>query len=150
MDRVQQLALESKRAQIALEKEEIELAKIEKQLTELNVKYTEAMEERQRLQDETELVAKRLVAADKLIGGLSSESERWKIDLESLHGELEEIVGNCLLSAGFLAYCAPFSYDFRQKMIYDDWLASVLEKDIPLAQPYTIESQLTNDVEISK
>ena len=83
------------------------------------------------------------------ISGLSSENERWHKELEALKIELEKIVGNCLLSAGFLAYNGPFTFEFRIEMLYNDWQQSILDKGIPLSQPFKIESQLSNDVEIS-
>ncbi|XP_028981786.1 dynein heavy chain 10, axonemal [Diachasma alloeum] len=150
MEKVQALEVEAERAQKALEKELKELQKIEKQLKELNAKYEIALADRLALQEETDLLERRLVAADKLIGGLSSENVRWKEELVNLQAELELIIGNSLLSAGFLSYAGPFSYEFRNQMVYDDWQNSVLEKSIPLSQPYRIETQLTNDVEISE
>lgn len=149
MDRVKELEAESVAARTALEKELKELDKLEKQLTKLNSEYETAMAEKQRLQDETELLQRRLVAADKLIGGLSSEYVRWQQELESLKDELEKIVGNCLLSAGFLSYLGPFTYEFRIEMLYNDWQKSILDKGIPLSQPFRIEKQLSNEVEIS-
>ncbi|KAI4497255.1 hypothetical protein M0802_007739 [Mischocyttarus mexicanus] len=150
MERVQMLQIESERAERALEKEERELKRIEKIIKDLNVKYESAMEERQKLQEETHLLQRRLIAADKLIGGLHSENIRWQKELEGLHEEEERIIGNCLLSSGFLAYCGPFSYEFRNDMIYNDWLRSITERKIPLSQPFNIQTQLSDDVEISK
>ncbi|KAL7295702.1 hypothetical protein TKK_0011053 [Trichogramma kaykai] len=149
MDRCKALEEESLAAKKALEREMRELQKIEKTLFDLNDKYETAMSERQSLQEETDLLQRRLIAADKLIGGLSSENKRWQIELVDLKKELVEIVGNCLLSAGFLAYTGPFTFEFRSEMLYNDWLKSVIEKEIPLTQPFRIENQLSNDVEIS-
>ncbi|XP_011310250.1 dynein heavy chain 10, axonemal [Fopius arisanus] len=149
MEKVQTLEIEAERAKKALEKELKELQKIEKQLNELNAKYEIALADRLALQGETDILERRLLAADKLIGGLSSENVRWKEELENLQAELELIIGNSLLSAGFLSYAGPFSYEFRNQMVYDDWQRSILEKSIPLSQSYRIENQLTNDVEIS-
>lgn len=143
------LEAESERARKALEREERELKKLEKAITELNAKYEKAMEERQKLQEETDVLQRRLIAADKLINGLSSENERWKRELESLHEQIVKIVGDCVLSAGFLAYCAPFSYEYRNKMLYEDWKNSVIEKKIPFTETFRIENQLSNDVQIS-
>ena len=143
------LEAEAERAQKALEKEERELRRIEKQLSELNAKYEIAMAERQKLQDETDLLQRRLIAADKLMSGLSSENERWQKDLENLREEMAKIIGNCLLSAGFLSYNGPFSYEFRNEMVYSNWQNSILEKEIPLTQPFRLETQLSSDVEIS-
>lgn len=149
MDRVAELDTESERARKALEREERELRKIEKAIAELNSKYKSAMTERQQLQEETDVLQRRLIAADKLIHGLSSENERWKKELESLHEEIKMIVGNCLLSAGFLAYCGPFSYEYRNQMLYDDWWNSILQKNIPFESTFKIETVLSDDVEIS-
>ncbi|GFO07645.1 dynein heavy chain 10, axonemal [Plakobranchus ocellatus] len=59
-----------------LDKINKQLAKLEDLLHSLNLKYESAMAERQRLEEETQLMEKRLIAADKLIHGLSSENER--------------------------------------------------------------------------
>ncbi|XP_012151823.2 dynein heavy chain at 89D [Megachile rotundata] len=149
IERVRALEAESERARKALEREERELKKLEKAIAELNAKYEKAMEERQKLQEETDILQRRLVAADKLINGLSSENERWKKELENLHGQTEKIIGDCLISAGFLAYCGPFSYEYRNQMIYEDWKNSVIERKIPFTENFRIESQLSSDVQIS-
>lgn len=150
IERVQALELEAEKAKKALEKEERALKKIEQQINELNDKYKVALDERIKLQQETSLLQRRLIAADKLISGLSSENVRWKKELENLHSGFDLIVGNCLLSAGFLSYNGPFSFEFRNKMVYDDWQQSILDKNIPIIQPFKIENQLSSDVEISE
>jgi len=149
MDRVQTLEAESEKARRALEKEEQELKRLEQTIHELNAKYDIAMTKRQSLQDETDLLQRRLSAADKLIFGLASENERWRKDLEILQDDMEKITGNCLLGASFLAYSGPFSYEFRNEM-YSDWQRSILEKELPLSTPFKLETQLSDDVEISR
>ncbi|EZA57210.1 Dynein heavy chain 10, axonemal [Ooceraea biroi] len=149
IDRVRALEVEAEKTRRALEKEERELKRLEKTIGELNAKYDVAMIERQELQDETDLLQRRLVAADKLITGLSSENERWQKELADLHDDMEKITGNCLLSAAFLAYSGPFSYEFRNEM-YNDWQQSIQEKKLPLTKLFKFETQLSNDVEISK
>lgn len=150
MDRVKVLEEESKKAAAALAKEERELQRLEEQLTVLNAKYERAMKEHDSLQEETDILQKRLLAADTLISGLSSENERWQEDLENLSRNSHKMIGDCLLSASFLAYCGPFSFELRNKMIYDDWQGHVLEHDIPTSRPFQLETQLSDDVEMSK
>ncbi|XP_011874224.1 PREDICTED: dynein heavy chain 10, axonemal [Vollenhovia emeryi] len=149
IDRVQALGAESEKARRALEREERELKRLETTIQELNAKYNVAMAERQNLQDETDLLQRRLMAADKLISGLSSENERWRKDLQVLQDDMEKITGNCLLAASFLAYSGPFSYEFRNEM-YSDWQKNILEKELPLSKPFKLEAQLSDDVEISR
>lgn len=35
-------------------------------------------------------------------------------------------------------------------MVYDDWQSDIIEREIPLTQPFRIEQNLTTDVEVSQ
>lgn len=59
-----------------LEKIQKELTSIEEELGQLSVQYEEAMTEKKALQEEADLMERRLTAASKLISGLSSEKAR--------------------------------------------------------------------------
>lgn len=59
-----------------LEKVTKEVSALEEELQELNKKYEEAMVEKQALEEETRIMERRLIAADKLISGLGSENIR--------------------------------------------------------------------------
>lgn len=150
IEKVSALEIESEKARKALEKEERELKKLEEILSQLNDKYENAMKDRQRLQEETDLLQKRLIAADKLIGGLSSENERWEKEAEHLRENIDDIYGNCLLSSSFLTYCGPFTYEFRSKMIFVDWKEQIVLAKIPMNADFKLETELTDDVEISR
>lgn len=118
-------------------------------LSKLNEKYKNAMAERTIIQEEKDLMERRLIAADKLIKGLSSENTRWKNDLVDLEEYKKKIFGNCLMSSSFLAYTAPFSYEFRVDMLFNNWFPSIIEKKIPITNPFKIEVELTDEVMIS-
>ncbi|KAL7391500.1 hypothetical protein ABVT39_010104 [Epinephelus coioides] len=133
-----------------LESIQSELNNIQKELQALGEKYEAAISEKQLLQEEAELMERRLIAADKLISGLSSENERWTQDLEELKQRRVRLLGDCLISAAFLSYVGAFSWDFRNEMVYQLWVKDVQEKGIPLSQPFKVESLLTDEVEISR
>lgn len=73
MARLEKNFFQSKRE---LERIQNELAAIQKELGALGEKYDAAMSEKQLLQEEAEVMERRLIAADKLISGLGSENER--------------------------------------------------------------------------
>ena len=81
---------------------------------------------------------------------LSCVNKRWKDDLEELKQKRIRLLGDCLVSAAFLSYVGAFSWDFRHDMLEKNWQVDVMEKKIPLSQPFKLETMLTNDVEISK
>ena len=67
-----------------LEKIQKELSSIEEELARLSVQYEEAMTEKRALQEEADLMERRLVAASKLISGLSSEKARSALIRENI------------------------------------------------------------------
>lgn len=59
-----------------LEKIQRELASIEAELASLSKQYEEFMAEKRALEEEAEIMERRLMAASKLISGLGSEKDR--------------------------------------------------------------------------
>lgn len=66
-----------------LERIQNELAAIQSELEALGAKYEAAILEKQKLQEEAEIMERRLIAADKLISGLGSENMRSAADAGS-------------------------------------------------------------------
>ncbi|CAH1165598.1 unnamed protein product [Phyllotreta striolata] len=149
-EKVEQLQKDFATAQRFLERLQNEIKNLEKKLDDLNAKYTAAMIRRKELQEETELMLKRSIAADKLINGLSSEQARWKEDLAELYRDKERLIGICLLCSGFLAYCGPFTFEFRREMVYENWYEDLVRRQIPLSENFRLELFLTTEVEISQ
>uniref|UniRef100_H3BAL0 Dynein axonemal heavy chain 10 n=1 Tax=Latimeria chalumnae TaxID=7897 RepID=H3BAL0_LATCH len=136
-----------------LEKIQAELTAIQNELKALGEKYEAAMREKQQLQEEAELMERRLIAADKLISGLGSENvslSRWTNDLEELKQRRVRLLGDCLICAAFLSYDGAFNWEFRNEMVYIVWQQQILDEEIPLSQPFRVENLLADDVEISR
>lgn len=147
-DRVEFLKNDLEEKAKVLEYLRVEVENLEKELGNLNTKYSASLSLRQKYSEELDISEKRLNAADRLVTGLMSEKIRWAEELENLGAERENIIGSCLLSASFLAYSGSFSWDFRKAMI-SDWLEDMKSRYIPISAPYKIEQNLSNDVEIS-
>ncbi|XP_021113288.1 dynein heavy chain 10, axonemal isoform X5 [Heterocephalus glaber] len=125
-----------------------ELATIQRELEALGAKYEAAILEKQKLQEEAEVMERWLIAADKLISGLGSENVRWLKDLDELVRRRVKLLGDCLLCAAFLSYTGAFTWEFREEMVRRVWQSDMLERGIPLSQPFHLESLLTDDVEV--
>ena len=65
------------------------------------------------LEDNIDLCSKKLDRAEKLIGGLGGEKERWTKAAEILGVKYTNITGDVLLSSGVVAYLGAFTVDFR-------------------------------------
>ncbi|KAK3083644.1 hypothetical protein FSP39_000711 [Pinctada imbricata] len=133
-----------------LEKINNEINKLEDTLKQLGIKYEEAMSERQKLEEETAIMERRLIAADKLISGLGSENVRWMKDLEELKSKRIKLLGDCLVGSAFLSYVGAFSWEFRDELVYKEWVNDLRNRDVPISDPYKLEDLLTNEVEVSR
>lgn len=92
---------------------------------------------------------RRLAAADKLINGLSSESVRWRAEVAKLLDKRQYLLGDCLVSAAFLAYTGPFSPNLRQRMLHNDWLPDLRRRGIPLSEDFKLVPLLIDEVTVS-
>ncbi|XP_025092040.1 dynein heavy chain 10, axonemal-like isoform X1 [Pomacea canaliculata] len=137
-------------AKTQLEKVTQEILNLEAELQELNRKYEEAMNERRALEEEAAIMERRLIAADKLISGLGSENVRWTIDLEELKKSRVRLLGDCLVGSAFLSYVGVFSWEFRNDLVYEEWISDLRTRGVPLTDPYRLDNLLTNEVEISR
>ena len=127
-----------------------ELAQLQTEIVTLRTTYTDKSEELRDLEEKAVQMEKHLLAASQLINGLSSEKVRWKVEKEKLLQARERLVGDCLIAAAFLSYTGAFTFDYRRRMVYDDWLVDVQSKGLPMTSPFRLESLLTSEVEISK
>ena len=55
-----------------------------------------------------------------------------------------------MLGAAFLSYLGAFSWDFRDGLLRKEWEKDVIDREIPISQPFSLDTLLTSDVEISK
>jgi len=55
----------------------------------------------------------KLDLANRLVGGLADENKRWKESVITLSNDSLTMIGNAIISAAFVSYIGPFSYEFR-------------------------------------
>lgn len=97
-------------------------------LQSLNDEFEAMTQKKKELEDNIDLCQKKLERAEKLIGGLGGEKDRWTEAAKTLGEKYINIMGDVLLSSGLVAYLGAFTVDFRQVQTQDrnDMLISVL------------------------
>ena len=126
-----------------------ELKKLEAEIEELSNNFKLKDAELKELQAEAERMRIYLESAAQLIGCLQSEKARWSKDKEHLKTRQTLLIGDCLLASSFLSYTGAFNYDYRHKMVYQDWQSDILSREIPITQPFKVEDLLTSEVCLS-
>jgi len=102
------------------------------------------------LKAKAEQFEKHLQAAAELINGLGDTRLRWQQEKSQIAGTKVRLVGDCLLAAAFLSYTGAFTYDYRKRMVYDDWYKDIVQRKIPITENLKVESLLATDVEVSR
>ena len=91
-----------------------ELKAVEEDLANLKQKFQDMIDKKENLEYQVDLCGKKLVRAEKLIGGLGGEKERWILAAERLQIVYDNLLGDVLISAGVIAYLGPFTSAFRE------------------------------------
>ncbi|KAG8235431.1 hypothetical protein J437_LFUL015496 [Ladona fulva] len=97
-----------------LNEKRAQLQEVTDKLQALNDEFAAMTKKKKDLEDNIQLCTQKLFRAEKLIGGLGGEKSRWSELAEMLQGQLKDIIGDVLLSAGVVAYLGAFTVDFRQ------------------------------------
>lgn len=81
----------------------------------------QATEEKAKVEAEAAACLTRLSLAERLVGGLSSENERWGNEIEKLRNSATTLVGDCMLASGFVSYVGAFDQGNRDILWKSVW-----------------------------
>ena len=97
------------------------------------------------------MCGKKLVRAQKLIGGLGGEKTRWTHAAEALQITYDNLLGDVLISSGVIGYLGPFTAPFREECI-TDWIRFVNSKKIACssAHDYSLSKTLGEPIKIQQ
>ncbi len=116
-------------------------------LQKLNDEFSAMTEKKAALEANIDLCTKKLGRAEKLIGGLGGEKDRWSLAAKELGDRYINITGDVLISSGVVAYLGAFTVDFRQEAI-QEWHQLCQKKDIPCSEMFSMNTTLGEPVKI--
>jgi len=114
------------------------LKEVEDRIATLEANFNEANDKKNQLVTDVEACRARLDRAQKLIGGLGGERTRWTQTCADLAVAFGNLVGDVLVSSGFVAYLGPFTPIFRRRLV-GEWQ----EKLTSFKIPHTVGCDLT-------
>ncbi|XP_053154302.1 dynein axonemal heavy chain 1 isoform X2 [Hemicordylus capensis] len=113
------------------------LREVEEGIAHLQAKYRGTLATKEELEMKCEQCEQRLGRADKLINGLADEKVRWQETVQNLDYMINNIAGDVLVSAGFVAYLGAFTGQYRISLC-EEWI----EKLELCCVPHTKEPNL--------
>jgi len=91
------------------------------------------MDEKNTALAEAERCEKKLNLAQRLVGALGSELDRWSQSIVDLGDYLALVIGDVLLASAFVSYVGPFNKKFRDMIIYDNFVDFFKSNNIPMS-----------------
>jgi len=123
------------------------VAAINEKLQNLSDQQAKLVQQAKDLKDEMEDCQKKLVRAEKMIGGLEGEKTRWTETVAQLGEQQELLVGDSLIAAGMVSYAGPFTALYREQL-ETSWREKLVKSGVKLTQGVTMMKTLGNDVTI--
>ncbi len=126
------------------------VAEVEHKLAELQKTFMKATEEKAVVEAQAAACLERLSLAERLVNGLSSEKDRWGIEVDKLRIRETMLVGDTLLGAAFVSYIGAFDTKFRLMLWQDTWLVDLSQREIPVTEGVDPMFILSRDAEIAE
>lgn len=98
------------------------IAELEASIERYKDEYAALISETEAIKKEMERVQKRVNRSIQLLDSLGSEKERWEAGSKTFDTQMSTILGDALLSAGFLSYAGFFDQQYRESM-WQGWVA---------------------------
>ena len=113
-------------------------------MAELTSNLEAATNEKNELLTNAEATQKRAGLANRLLNGLGGEGVRWQNEVESLDMKMRLLIGDVMLASSFVAYIAPFSSAFRERLLGELWKPDLIGRGIPLTDGFDPMNLLTD------
>jgi len=91
------------------------------------------MDEKNQAIAESEKCERKLNLAQRLVGALGSEQEKWAQSIIDLGEYLQVVIGDVLLASAFVSYVGPFNKAFRDRIINDNFVEFFNKNNIPMS-----------------
>ncbi|KAI8927547.1 dynein heavy chain and region D6 of dynein motor-domain-containing protein [Entophlyctis helioformis] len=124
-----------------------ELKEVEDKMAKLEAGFKEMTDKKADLERQVDMVGKKLVRAEKLIGGLGGEKDRWSEAARSLAITYTSLTGDVLLASAVIAYLGAFTLNYRQSM-QTEWNQKLVDLKIPCSSSFTLSNTLGDPIQI--
>jgi len=123
------------------------LRKILEGIEQLREKYSMMLERKAVLQAEAAAAADKLKRAENLLHALSGERTRWEQLAEEFAVKFSQVVGDVLLSGGYIAYLGPLTAPYRAEC-RQTWMTILSNNHVAYTPAFSLSDALCKDLEM--
>eukprot|EP01064_Diplonema_japonicum_P034641 TRINITY_DN7253_c0_g2_i1.p1 TRINITY_DN7253_c0_g2~~TRINITY_DN7253_c0_g2_i1.p1 ORF type:complete len:4818 (+),score=1605.91 TRINITY_DN7253_c0_g2_i1:85-14538(+) len=123
------------------------IVELNKSVTAMEEQFGKLTSEAEQLKIQMNDTSKKCERSEKLLGSLSSERSRWEEEKKNFAKQITTVVGDCLLSGGFLAYNGYFDDHNRRSVILPKWMKSLKERKVLFKKHLSLQEYLSKPAE---
>ncbi|KAI9203090.1 dynein heavy chain and region D6 of dynein motor-domain-containing protein [Polychytrium aggregatum] len=123
------------------------LRAVEAKMAALEDNFRAMTEKKDQLEKQVISVSNQLVRAEKLIGSLGDERDRWTQCAADLEVKFTALTGDVLVSSGIVAYLGAFTKAFRDECV-QEWNKLCKERGVPCSEEIKLATVLGEPVKI--
>eukprot|EP00762_Andalucia_godoyi_P000179 ANDGO_02454.mRNA.1 Dynein-1-beta heavy chain len=131
----------------ALNAKRAELRAVEEKMAKLQTQLEETQGKKVQLEKEVDDCTVKLDRAQKLIGGLGGERDRWSQSARELDRRIRNLTGDILIAAGVIAYLGAFTVPYRSDCV-SQWIALAQSLEIPRSEAFSLAEVLGDQVKM--
>ncbi|OXA50597.1 Dynein heavy chain, cytoplasmic [Folsomia candida] len=120
-----------------------DIDRLEKQITSYKEDYARLIAQAQAIKSDLENVQSKVERSMSLLRSLGMEKDRWEGSSEGFKTQMNTIVGDTLLSSGFLAYAGYFDQHYRQNL-FTAWSEHLGKAAISYRQDMALSEYLSH------
>ncbi len=130
----------------------VRIVELEDKLTILTKEYDTAIAAKMKCQAEADRTAHTIDLANRLVGGLAAEKNRWIQNAHNYRASTATIPGDMLLVTAFVSYLGCFTKQYRVKLLDELWIPQLrkIKPPIPMSDSVDPLTILTDDAEIAQ
>lgn len=118
---------------------------LQARLRELDRKVNEGQRKMDELKASLAILQASIDRGEKLVSSLAEEKINWIERLENFTKDEANLLGDCIISATFMSYCAPFPSDYRQELI-EKCIDKILDEEIKMTKKFKVVDFLSSKV----
>merc|ERR1719506_3001030 len=133
-----------------LNKAQAQLREVTNKIAKLEADLDAAERKLEKLNFDAEQCELKLVRADKLIGGLGGEKARWSQTVIDLRDNAGNLPGDCIVAAGMVSYCGPFTSEYRTNNLEIPWRSQMEKFQLKHTPGCSLRSVIGEEVKIQQ
>ena len=128
-----------------LAEKQVVLAEATAQLALRQERLDETLRDSDHLQRHVERTELRLSRAQILTASLGEEGSRWAAEMATSRANMQHVLGDAVLTAGFLTYLGILNHKYREEALAD-WRAELSRNGLTISKDWSLADQLTTPV----